>query len=480
MTNNKMATPLDSDLPRWHRMYYLLAAFDVLTVALSLSLNYVVATTFQNSVNENASWVRVMDHVWETGRKSSLIAGLANDVFESRDSEANIAKIQSKWREFDEEIETMRGLLRSSQAGVEYECLFGDLNSLATAKAEMHKHTDKLLGRLAENQRDEAMKNLIAVNRSNARVLSIMKHFGDTIHAIEMENFRQEGEDAVWLQRAGGIVALMLAVMVAAATFWGFRLAQRATDEARQDRITKRELEQRVELRTLELQQAFRRHEDLIKQLFTVQEDERASIARDLHDEIGQSLASLMLGLRSLDDATDMEQVRANVGGLRRQAIQAAEEIRRLARGLRPAVLDDLGLQAAVERLASDANQTHGIQVDWNVRGLSSPRMPKVIETALYRIIQEALNNIVKHAHAAHAWIDLDRMPDKVHVQIADDGRGITPEVLTQAHQSGRMGVTGMRERATLLGGSVQFIRRGAGGTAVQVVLPLAGSAAGG
>ncbi len=478
MATANSPSPAPTPFPRWHWIYYILAIFDVCTVALSLWLNYRIVTSYTDSINENGRWIEVLDHAAEVNRLSLAIDAPINDIFESRDLTGEVGRMQIASRQFDEEVETVRGLLHGLPTNSEGETLTTDLRNAAKAKADMLKQSERLFARIGENKRDEAIKSMVAIDRTNAHILALMNHFRGVVRTLEQESFRHQSAAAVWLQRWGGLVALLMLGMVMGATYWGFRLAQRAAEDVGRSEAYKREMEQRVALRTQELQRSFKQHGDLIRQLITAQEDERARIARDLHDEIGQSLTSLILGLRTLDDAADLKQVHAEVGELRRTAIQAADEIRRLARGLRPAVLDDLGLHAAVERLASDAHQNHGLIVTWNSQGPVSPRLPKTVETALYRIIQEAINNIVKHARASNVWIDLERAPDKVSVLIADDGRGITPDVLTKAHQNGRMGVTGMKERATLLGGSVNFIRRGAGGTAVQVVLPLDGHGA--
>ncbi|WP_447972838.1 PAS domain-containing sensor histidine kinase [Nitrospira sp. Kam-Ns4a] len=162
----------------------------------------------------------------------------------------------------------------------------------------------------------------------------------------------------------------------------------------------------------------------LLDQVMAAQEDERRQLARELHDETGQSLMSLLLGLHTIEAATTLEMAQAQARQYRQIAARTLDEIRRLAMGLRPSVLDDLGLVAALERHAAEYTKAHGILVDLHVHGLESCRLPMAIETTLYRIIQEALTNVAKHAKATVVGIVLERKPGWVQAIVEDNGRG--------------------------------------------------------
>ena len=461
--------------PRWHRVYYVLAAFDVFTVALSLIVTWRMVNNFSGTIANNVAWVQVVDHAWELSRLAAAIDAPANDLFESQDLHKEIDRIQLAAQQFDAEIAALRAGLQAMPVTPHHVPLADDIRGATEDKKEMLKQAEQLFGRYGAGRRDLAIQNMVAMDRTNAHILSLMVDVHDRVREIRLDEFQRHSATTKLLQGFEWIVAGLLLVMIAAATYWGFHLAKRAAQDAVRQQVYNQELERQVAQRTDDLNRSFAQHGDLIRQLITAQEDERRRIARDLHDEIGQSLTSLAIGMRTLDDARDLAAVHAQVGELRRIAVHAANEVRRLARGLRPAVLDDLGLHAAVERLASDCQQTHGLEVHWHASGPTSPRLPDMVETALYRIIQEALNNVVKHAGAHEVWIELDRQPDKITAVVADDGEGISHDSLQKAHHGGRLGVSGMRERATLLGGSVEIRRRGAGGTAVQVVLHLDG-----
>ena len=148
----------------------------------------------------------------------------------------------------------------------------------------------------------------------------------------------------------------------------------------------------------------------LLNQVIAVQEEERRRIARELHDETAQSLASLLLGLSGLANARTLKGARAHARELHQVATHALAEVRRLAWGLRPSVLDDLGLAAALTRYASDFGRTRGIDVAVDTGGLGEGRLPPAIETALYRIMQEALSNVARHAAAHRVSVQLNRL----------------------------------------------------------------------
>jgi PAS domain S-box-containing protein len=210
----------------------------------------------------------------------------------------------------------------------------------------------------------------------------------------------------------------------------------------------------------------------LFEHVMAAREEEQRRIARDLHDGIGQSLTSLRMGLRAVEDAPTLEAARSRTHELRGFAAAALEEVRRLARGLRPSVLDDLGLGPALERVAGDCAQAHGLAVIVDAADLIPARLPRVVETALFRIAQEALTNVVKHAEATAVRIAIERQAAAVRMTVEDDGRGFDR---TPHHPPGTvgLGLSGMRERAALLHGAVAIQPRAEGGTTIRVDIPL-------
>jgi signal transduction histidine kinase len=208
---------------------------------------------------------------------------------------------------------------------------------------------------------------------------------------------------------------------------------------------------------------------DALRRVVEGQELERKRLARELHDETGQALTSILLGLRSIEDATrDNPQVRESVLALRELVVSTLHDVRRLAVELRPKALDDFGLVPALERLAETfAEQT---EVDVHVQAtLGEERLDPEIETALYRIVQEALTNVVKHAQAQTISVVLTKKGDSVTALIEDDGQGFDP---SQGVGDG-LGLLGMRERITLLRGRVAVESSEGSGTVVVVEVPI-------
>lgn len=238
-----------------------------------------------------------------------------------------------------------------------------------------------------------------------------------------------------------------------------------ATEEA--ERIT-RELEQRVADRTARLGQ-------VLQMTISAQEEERHRLARELHDETAQTLAALSIALDRARDA---------LGGATSPGfthIQEAKEIaarllaetRRLILGLRPAVLDDLGLVPAIRWYCETSLTEGGVDYSVEVRNLSD-RLPGPIEVALFRIVQEAVTNIAKHAQASRARIRLTLRGQTLTVVVADDGRGFDVDRVVSGDGTGRsVGLLGMQERVALLSGRVRIQSAEGRGTAIGVRLPV-------
>ena len=209
----------------------------------------------------------------------------------------------------------------------------------------------------------------------------------------------------------------------------------------------------------------------LLDQIITAQEDERKRIARELHDETGQALTSVAVMLKSLDTLRLSDDVRARVADIHAVAASAVRAVHDLAFELRPSVLDDAGLAPAIERYGREFAERHQIAVDVQVTGMHD-RLPSPIETALYRITQEALTNIARHAQATHASLLLERRNGAVLLLVEDDGRGFlrpAPGAGAREH----LGIHGMEERATLVGGKLTIETEEGAGTSVYVEVPI-------
>ena len=209
---------------------------------------------------------------------------------------------------------------------------------------------------------------------------------------------------------------------------------------------------------------------DSLRRVVEAQELERRRLARELHDETGQALTSILLGLKGLEERMEDPGARAAVEELRGLVVSTLQDVRRLAVELRPSALDDFGLVAALERLTESFAQQTGIAVDFQT-ALADERLPAEVETALYRIVQESLTNVVKHARARHVSILLARRDGAVKALVEDDGQGFDSSRGLGVDQG--FGLVGMRERLALLGGRLEVESGPAAGTTIAAEVPV-------
>ena len=203
-----------------------------------------------------------------------------------------------------------------------------------------------------------------------------------------------------------------------------------------------------------------------LRRVVEAQELERRRLARELHDQTGQELTSVLLGLKTVEEAEGSDAQREALKAVRQQVVETLHDVRRLAVELRPKALDDFGLTAALERLAHTFTDQTGLTVDLEAR-LGGERLPSDIETALYRMVQEGLTNIVKHAQASSVSIVLTNARPAITALIEDNGRGFD----TDAAREG-MGLDGMRERLGLVGGKLKIESRPGAGTTLVAEVP--------
>ncbi|MGE0482418.1 MAG: sensor histidine kinase, partial [Phycisphaerae bacterium] len=205
----------------------------------------------------------------------------------------------------------------------------------------------------------------------------------------------------------------------------------------------------------------------LLLRVLDAQEEERERIARDLHDELGQQLTAVLLGLRAAESAESLHAARAGLQAARRGAADGLEAVRRLARGLSPVVLRDLGLETAVARLCEDMAAASGLTVTREL-ALPDERLAPEVEIAVYRIVQEALTNATRHARATHVHVRVVRVGDALHLGVRDDGVGLEGGL----DGAPGLGMRGIRERVQSLGGVLHVASAPGRGTMVAAELP--------
>jgi signal transduction histidine kinase len=247
------------------------------------------------------------------------------------------------------------------------------------------------------------------------------------------------------------------------------RERQRRMEKLNRDRL---EAQQRL---TEEMAERRQLQRELLHRTVQAQEEERRYIARELHDETAQALTALSLRLAGAEEAVeqDPEQARTQLKELRGLVDDVMKKINQLTTRLRPTMLDDLGLIPALITYGDEVARHLPFTVDVKVTG-ERRRLPSELETTLYRVAQESLTNVARHARATHAWIHLHLGPKEATLKVSDDGIGMCPARAEQAAAHGEgWGLAGIHERTALLGGDVKIHSQPGAGTEIEVRIPI-------
>lgn len=253
----------------------------------------------------------------------------------------------------------------------------------------------------------------------------------------------------------------------------------------------KNDLELRVQERTAQLdalnialrqevlghREAERGRQELQRLLLNAQEAERSRISRELHDEVGQQISALMLGLKGLEVGAGAPELAGKLQELRAATERVGRDLHTLAYQLRPIALDELGLVRALSGLLENWEERTGIRVDFVTTGIEDARLPSTIETTMYRIVQECVNNVLKHASAKNVSVSLELRAHYLTAIVEDDGTGFDAVALERSMDQRRIGIAGMRERAEIVGGILTLESSVGQGTTVRVRVPLPPSA---
>ncbi len=208
---------------------------------------------------------------------------------------------------------------------------------------------------------------------------------------------------------------------------------------------------------------------EFLQKIISSQENERKRIARELHDQTGQSLASLSIGLNLLERMACSEEMRQSIYQLKKNIENELDAIHDMALELRPSVLDDMGLIAALSLYVENIRKTGGVEIRKNIIGFQDRRPLPSIETCLYRIVQEAVNNAVRHGQARNISLFLEWRRNDIRLLIDDDGKGFDLKILETTN---RLGIHGMQERVELAGGTFRIDSEPGQGVMVVVTVP--------
>jgi signal transduction histidine kinase len=299
---------------------------------------------------------------------------------------------------------------------------------------------------------------------------------------IETSDGKAMGEFAMYLPEARDITAAERELVDAISNAAAVIIAHYTADRQRADSEGKAQQKALLQIEGLVRQRTFERDE-LRRQLARVEEAERRRLSRELHDQLGQELTAFHLWLEDVARLIRMpppRSRRAHDARLFARIEQLQSLAQRMLRGakyisleLRPPELDDVGFESALDTYVREWSLRYGIAAELSVTGVDSVRtLSDDAASAFYRIAQEALTNVAKHAQARHVCVIVDKQGSKMRMLIEDDGRGFDDVSTRRARREGRHGIVGMRERAALAGGQVE-IESGSNGTTVYVHVPL-------
>ncbi len=227
-----------------------------------------------------------------------------------------------------------------------------------------------------------------------------------------------------------------------------------------------------------ELQQKEALRGELLRKVISAQEEERKRIARELHDDTSQALAALGVALEtaSVAPAQDAKEVKARIASIKPLAVRMLEEVRKLTLDLRPTVLDDLGLIPAIRWYGENRLKGQGVRVHLETTG-DERRLAPELETTLFRVVQEALSNVARHAKAHNVFITLDFSSSRVVIEVEDDGKGFDLAAVSKTTDRGRgLGLMGMQERVALFSGNLAIETSPGAGTQLRIEVPLGGA----
>ena len=322
---------------------------------------------------------------------------------------------------------------------------------------------DQFVG-LEQSRQDQLEQ---AAERAASRTVSITA--AGTIAAIALVVFTAV---AVSNSVSAGLSAVIEGTRELSRKNFATRIAVKTGGEVGQLATAFNSMAQSLEEQQAELERAAARERRFLGELLAAQESERTRVARELHDETGSALTSLMLDLRNLQRTLPAGAAVARLQELQKRLELTLGEVKRIARDLYPLPLEQLGFDEAIGQYIRDHGSRHGLNVELRINQLPE-HLPPNVATALYRILQEALANVVRHAQARHVSVVIDRRWRDLVMVVEDDGRGMPPSDLGSPATGTGLGLHGIRERLALLHGELNIEATPGGGTTLSVRVPV-------
>ena len=481
--------------PKWHYLYFVLAALDLIAVCAGLYLSHSIMTIYERSVAANQTWAERVFAYSHLGELASAVNAPGNDVFDSREVDLESARMQAAKEVFDARLAALREELRTNLTPSEAAPLLARLDNVGVAMEAMLAEARLIFSYFRAGQPERAGERMATMDRRYAVLNSALADVRHTVAMVQQKNFEQQTAAASRQRDFEYLIGGLILLMVAGATFYGHRMARQIqSDFAEKERLLRMaEGHGRLKKRSSELKKSNARlHAEIqqrllalktlsdtnlqLKSLFKTtldsQEAERREIARELHEEVAQLLGALRMRLSSLEASPTVNKLaEPQVKDAGSIAASAISKLQNVVRDLTPQGMDSIGLAAVLGIHLEDWTEGSGLQVRFSDK-LDGARAPFRIEMAAYRIAQEAVSNIVRHARATTLDVELLQAKGYLHMHIVHDGVGADTASVRSKD------VMLMEQRATVLGGKLELARAPGGGTLMRTSFPIYAEAA--
>ena len=481
--------------PKWHYLYFALAAFDVFTVCGGLYLSHSIMRIYTGSVEVNQTWAERVLAYSHLGELAAKVNAPGNDVFDSHDVEAEMRRMEAALVVFNARLANLRGELQTNLTPAEAAPILARLEWVSAAVDAMTAEARVIFSYFRLNEPDQAGKRMATMDRAYAVVNTALAELRHSVARVQQKNFEQQTAAAANLQTFEYVIGVLILLMVSGATFYGHRIARQMrldTEEkerhlqeitAGEARLRERtlQLERSSELLQSEIEQRMfaqkaleetnERLQALFKHTLEAHEEDRQHIAHELYEEMAQTLVALKMQLHFLNAAPETRQ-RPTFNDVGTMVDSTLSLVHDLARDLAPHGIEHVGLAGA---LASNLDKwTHGTGLSVHYSDhLSHARPARNVEIVAYRLIEEAVRNVIAHAHARNLWVELAQEEGELHVHVRDDGVGFDVDAIRHAAPAGKgMGITLSEQRAAFVGGRLEIASTRARGTEVHAILP--------
>jgi signal transduction histidine kinase len=468
--------------PKWHYLYFVLAALDLIAVCAGLYLSHSIMSIYERSVAANQTWAERVFAYSQLGELAAAVNAPGNDVFDSREVDLENARMQAAKAVFDARLADLREELKTNLTPAEAAPLVGRVDNVGVAMEAMLAEARLIFSYFRAGQPERAGERMATMDRRYATVNSALAELRHSVAIVQQKNFEQQTAAASRQRDYEYLIGGLILLMVAGATFYGHRMARQIqSDFAEKERLLRiaeghgrlrkrssqlkksnarlqAEIEQRL-LALKALNETNQQLKSLFKTTLDSQEAERREIARELHEEVAQLLGALKIRLSSLAEPQGKD-----AGSI---AASAISKLQNLVRDLTPHGMDSIGLAGVLGAHLEEWTEGSGMEVRLSDK-LDGARAPVRIEMAAYRIAQEAVSNIVEHGSATTVEVELVQAKGYLHMHIVHDGS-------PNEHSTGLML---MEQRATVLGGKLELAAAPGGGTSLKASFPIYAEAA--